>query len=119
MLALVMRMVILSWVTATISLTLTRTYIFKKPRDWLRRRSEWWDKLASCPYCTSHWVALFLSLVFDTRILASRVPGVAGEVIDSLLGVFFIVALAAVEIGLIAFAFNAVPPAAPPGNHHA
>jgi hypothetical protein len=44
--------------TGVLSLTLTRSTIFRRPRVWVRYHiGNWAGELARCPYCMSHWIA--------------------------------------------------------------
>lgn len=53
---------------ATASITLTRARIFEPWRTWLQPRSWFWYKLASCPYCMAHWLALGATLVLPDLV---------------------------------------------------
>lgn len=54
---------------ATLSYTLTKGSIFGPLRMWMIRRSYWLGKLAQCPYCTSHWVALGAMIIFQPKMI--------------------------------------------------
>jgi len=63
--------IILSFVVASISWTITQEKIFEEPRDYARRKSESASNLFirkfcyvwTCEYCFSHWVTLFVLMV--------------------------------------------------------
>jgi len=63
--------VILSFVVASISWTITQEKIFEEPREYARRKSESASNLLirkfcyvwTCEYCFSHWVTLFVLMV--------------------------------------------------------
>jgi len=63
--------VILSFVVASISWTITQEKIFEEPREYARRKSESASNLFirkfcyvwTCEYCFSHWVTLFVLMV--------------------------------------------------------
>jgi len=50
---------------ASVSMTVARSRLFARPRQWLTDRSAWLGKLVTCPYCFSHWVALAMVLALD------------------------------------------------------
>jgi hypothetical protein len=56
-----LELVILGMATAALSVTLTKTHITESLREWLWKQPNLKTvaKLADCPYCMSHWVALF------------------------------------------------------------
>ena len=63
--------IILSFVVASISWTITQEKIFEEPREYARRKSESASNLFirkfcyvwTCEYCFSHWVTLFVLMV--------------------------------------------------------
>lgn len=87
--------VILGMVTGTVSLTITRTYVFRTPRNWLRRRGEWFDKLITCPYCTSHYVAAFFVAFYRPKLVDSFF------LVDLAVSWFFVVVTSALTVGLL------------------
>lgn len=59
-----MRMLVMLGVGAgVISLTVTRSKLFKPLREWLIG-FPWIYDLLTCPYCFAHWSALFLSILY-------------------------------------------------------
>lgn len=64
---------VLALAVAAISLTITKAAIFKNLREWVDERSEWFGKLVSCPYCTSHWVSFILVVIYRPVIVPSAV----------------------------------------------
>jgi hypothetical protein len=60
---------------AAISVTIARGSIFAGFREWLGRW-PWVQKLFSCAWCLSHWVATFIVLVTGHRpVLIAGKPG--------------------------------------------
>ena len=49
--------------TAVVTLTISRSRIFRPLRTWVAERSDFLYDLLECPYCLSHWVALGLTLI--------------------------------------------------------
>lgn len=47
-----------------VSLTVTRSLIFKPIREWFDERNEFLADLFGCPYCFSHWVSAVFSVLF-------------------------------------------------------
>jgi hypothetical protein len=61
----------LSFVTASISFTVTETKLFKPLREWMKKKSTFLGDLLSCGYCFGHWVAFALAAVYQPRLFAS------------------------------------------------
>lgn len=100
-----LNLIILGMAVGSVSITLTRTYVFRTPRNWLRRQGEWFDKLATCPYCVSHYVAVFFLVVTGYRV---SVPGPS-----LLVTLFAVVAGSSFTVGLIFKSLQALGPPAP------
>ncbi len=80
---------ILSLPVSAITLTITKSSLFERLREWALERNEWLGKLVSCPYCTSHWVSFALVAWYQPRMLHSVwLP------VDLIISAFAIVALA-------------------------
>jgi len=79
---------ILALATATISQTSARAKITAPMREWVQGKNAWLGELAACPYCTSHWVAFGLVLIYQPRWLHRFLP------LDLVIATFAIVALA-------------------------
>ncbi len=58
----------LSFVTASISFTVTETKLFKPVREWLAGRNGFVGNLFSCGYCFGHWVAFGLTALYRPRL---------------------------------------------------
>ena len=56
-------LVYLSLATATVSVTVSQTEIFKPVRDYVNNKIKWLHYLVTCSYCMCHWVAGALVLV--------------------------------------------------------
>ena len=83
---------ILALATASVSMTLSKAQIFAGLRKWLLDGCwlrVWVGELLSCPYCTSHWVALVLVLAYRPILVQAWLP------LDLAVAVFVIVTLAA------------------------
>ncbi|MCU0289370.1 MAG: DUF1360 domain-containing protein [Acidobacteria bacterium] len=61
----------LSFITASISFTVTETKIFKKLREWLKQKNTFLGELFSCGYCFGHWVAFVLVVIYKPKIIQS------------------------------------------------
>ena len=79
---------ILAFAGAVIALTITKSSLFQRPREWALEISEWFGKLVSCTYCTGHWVSFGLVAIYRPRIIHS-----AWWPVDLLVSAFVIVAL--------------------------
>lgn len=93
-------LLVLGLVVGTISMTLTKAFIFKGLRDKLK--VTWMKELFNCPYCTGHWVALpFIGL------LAKHLPQwTDARLMDGVINFFSVVALSAFVDGLIYLAIH-------------
>jgi hypothetical protein len=90
----VTKLIICSLAAATVAVTLSKSGVFKPMRLAIKSRSRHWffrwlGKLLDCPYCTSHWTAFAVALVFQPR------PVAVHWAIDWLLSAFAMVVLAA------------------------
>lgn len=90
-----LQVVVLALATAAISLTAAKGRIFAPVRTSISIRSEWLGKLASCPYCTSHWVAIALVAIYRPVLIPHWI------ILDLILSVFVTVAISAVVSGMI------------------
>jgi hypothetical protein len=54
----------LGFATSAISVTLTRAGITKDLRLWFMGISPFFKALLGCPYCTSHWVAGVIVIIY-------------------------------------------------------
>jgi len=67
------KLILLSIVCASISFTITESFIFSSFRNWINNKNYYLGKLFSCGYCLSHWVALVLVSIYSFRILTSNI----------------------------------------------
>ncbi len=58
----------LSFVTASISFTVTETKLFKPLREWLKKKSSFLGDLFCCGYCLGHWVAFVLVAIYKPKL---------------------------------------------------
>lgn len=61
--------VVLGVATGAISMVITKASIFNKAHAWLEKRSPFLEEMLSCPWCTSHWVALFFTLAYQPPLI--------------------------------------------------
>jgi len=59
---------LLSFVTGSISFTMTEARLFRPLREWLRSKNRFAGELFSCGYCLGHWVAFILVAVYQPRL---------------------------------------------------
>lgn len=59
-----LKIAVLSFVVSAITLTVTKTKVFKPLRTFLLSHCEWLGKLFSCPYCFSHWTSFAMVAIF-------------------------------------------------------
>ena len=66
---LIMKTVIyLSFITASISFTLTETKLFLPVREWVKRKNSFIGELFSCGYCLGHWMAFAWVAIYQPRL---------------------------------------------------
>jgi hypothetical protein len=58
----------LSFVTASITFTLTETKLFLPLREWVKGKSSFLGELLSCGYCFGHWVAFALVTIYQPKL---------------------------------------------------
>jgi hypothetical protein len=106
---LLLKLGIESLAVGSISMTLTRSRLFRETRWWLaRERKHWphevvWD-LVKCPWCLSHWLG------WVVVALAGPLDVTSHWWLDFVLNWFTIVALAPVSAFLIHRIYGALPP---------
>lgn len=62
-------LVMLSMTVSVISLTVTKTKVFKSLRAWVKNKSEFFGELFTCPYCFSFYPSLFFTFFYFPRHL--------------------------------------------------
>lgn len=83
---------------SAISVTVTRSTVFKPLREWLEKKAWLHGKIAelfSCPYCFSHWVSFAGVGTIGVRIVDCPLPIHYKMVVDFLVTAFAMVSLAA------------------------
>ena len=60
---------VLGIATGAISLVITKASIFNPMHDWLEKHIPFLGALLDCPWCTSHWIALFFTLAYRPLLL--------------------------------------------------
>lgn len=65
------RIIYLSFITASISFTVTETKLFKSLWEWVKGRNALLGELITCGYCFGHWVAFVLVAVYRPRLFVS------------------------------------------------
>lgn len=62
------KVIILSFITAAISFTVSETKIFKPLRE-LTKSVPFLGELLSCGYCIGHWIAFGLTAMYQPKII--------------------------------------------------
>jgi hypothetical protein len=62
------KLIYLSFVTASISFTVTETKIFMPIKEWAKHKKAFLGELLSCGYCFGHWVAFALVAVYQPKL---------------------------------------------------
>lgn len=86
---------VLALAVAAIAVTTSKSRMFTPTRKWVAGRSNLLGELASCHYCTSHWVAFVLVAIYRPVLVPQWF------LLDLLVSVFAVVAIAAVISGVI------------------
>ena len=58
----------LSFVTASISFTVTEMKMFMPVREWVKRKNSLLGELVSCGYCFGHWVAFVFVAIYQPKL---------------------------------------------------
>ena len=98
------KLFILALATSSISLTLSKAKIFKGLREFVAQRSAFLGKLISCPYCTSHWIAIWLVCLYAPLHRPVQLIFILNWFVISMA----IVAMAAILMGLIFQAISSI-----------
>jgi hypothetical protein len=107
--------VVLGIATGAISMVVTKATIFNKAHEWLGKHSPFLEEMLSCPWCTSHHVALFFTLIYQPLILnwtdrpawmASSPLNYLLTPVDFLVTIMVMVAIASVSAHIIHSAYK-------------
>ncbi|WP_096893388.1 DUF1360 domain-containing protein [Candidatus Scalindua japonica] len=63
-----LNVICLSFVTASISFTITETKVFKSLREWAKSKNAFFGELISCGYCLGHWIAFGLVAIYQPKL---------------------------------------------------
>ena len=66
-----LNIICLSFVTASISFTVTEMKLFKPLREWVKRKNSFLGELLCCGYCLGHWIAFALVAIYQPRLFES------------------------------------------------
>lgn len=58
----------LSFVTASVSFTVTETKLFLPLRNWIKKKSAFLGELLFCGYCFAHWAAFTLVAIYQPKL---------------------------------------------------
>jgi hypothetical protein len=62
------KVIYLSFVTASISFTVTEAKLFLPLREWVKGKNSKAGELLCCGYCLGHWVAFGLVAVYQPKL---------------------------------------------------
>jgi len=88
--------------TGAISLLVTKSTIFNPVHNWLEKHASFIEELLSCPWCTSHWVALFFTLIYHPLLVDLWRP------VDYLVTIMVMVTIASVTARIIYSAYKPI-----------
>lgn len=94
----VILLILISLAVASTSMTISKSTLFSPLRIWIKNKDELCCELISCPYCVSHWISLFISLLIDITVTNSW--------LNIYIIMFSIIALSAFWCGLIYKSFD-------------
>ena len=63
--------IFLSFVTASMSFTVTETKMLLPLREWARTKNSYLGELLSCGYCFAHWVAFLMVAIYRPKLFES------------------------------------------------
>lgn len=66
-----LKIIYLSFVTASISFTISETKLFEPLRNFLSDKSVALGNLFNCGYCFGHWVAFLLVAIYRPKLFCS------------------------------------------------
>ena len=61
--------IVLGIATGAISLFLTKSTLLNGFHEWIEKKSAFLGEMLNCPWCTSHWVAGFFTLIYRPLLL--------------------------------------------------
>jgi hypothetical protein len=86
--------------TFALSTTIATTPLLDSLRRKAYERSQMWGKLASCPYCLSHWIAAVFVPLTGLRVLPSNGFVIQASwftgLLNWLIGLFAVVGMSAI-----------------------
>ena len=94
---------VLAGAVASISCTISKSGVMRSIRQWVKEKNEWFGKLISSVYCTSHWVAAIFVVIYRPTPLRLVQP------IDSIVAIFLIITMASLLIHWIDWAIGFQP----------
>jgi hypothetical protein len=62
------KVIYLSFVSGSISFTLTETKFFKPLRNWVKNQNSFFGDLLGCGYCVGHWMAFGLVAIYKPKL---------------------------------------------------
>lgn len=98
----IMKVLWLGIATGAISMVISKSALLNKFHDWLEPRAPFLEEMLSCPWCTSHWVALFFTLIYHPLLIDGFFP------IDYLVSIMVMVVIAAVTARIIYSAYKPI-----------
>lgn len=85
----------ISLAVGVVSTTTAKAKIFRSIRTSIRGLWDFLGDLVSCPYCTCHWLSIFIILVYQPIIIEKYF------LLDLLISIFATIGLSALTSGLI------------------
>lgn len=95
-----------------LSLFLTKSTLINKVHDWLEVHAPFVEEVLSCPWCTSHWVAICFVLLYQPLLLTHPAWGAVFNFLmyflDFGVSMLFVVTCASVSARVIWWAYQPI-----------
>jgi hypothetical protein len=95
----VLQLLLISAAVGACSMTISKGKVFAQAREWLLERAPFLGELVSCPYCTSHWLALFVVVCYHPQLIPN-------SILNFLVLVFTIVMGASVSAAVVYHSYS-------------
>jgi len=96
LLTMLWHMIMLSLAVSAMSITVTKSSLFRGFRLSLKSKSEFLGKMFSCSYCFSHWISALVIIGFHTQFVM-----IGGPIDNYAISIFALIALSNIITGII------------------
>jgi hypothetical protein len=92
-----------------VALTVSQAVIFAELRTLVQAKSSYWGKVINCTFCLSFYVGLMFQLFTLSRLDLCAIPYI-GPVVNSLLGLFTVIAMSSITAGTVYKMYSTMSP---------